>query len=86
MAANAGHGLHTNDPYRGMPDRARIDNSAIVIQVDDNAPLAVLYGQMSRMANACQSRWLCFEGVREVLVLVGLGLVLDILQGMSMQQ
>ena len=76
----------THDPYRGMPDRARIDNSAIVIQVDDNAPLAVLYGQMSRMANACQSRWLCFEGVREVLVLVGLGLVLDILQGMSMQQ
>ncbi len=41
---------------------------------------------MSRLAIACQSCWLCFEDVLEVLVLVGLGLVLDILSSMSMQQ
>lgn len=72
-------------PYRGMPDKDRT-NKATVIQEDNNVPFATLYGQMSRLAIACQGCWLCFEDVREILVLVGLGLVLDILRSMSMQQ
>ncbi len=68
-----------------MPDRARTYNEVTVISYN-KAPLAVLYGQMSRLAAACQGHWLWFEDVQEVLVLVGLGLVLDILSSMSMQQ
>ncbi len=114
-AAKAGHDLHIDHPYRGMPDRARTCNKATVISVDNKAPLpiekkrkhyafwgqfhekpsiipgcpgplAILYGQMHRLATACQSRRFCFEDVLEVLVLLGLGLVLDILSSMSMQQ
>ncbi|KAA6417808.1 MAG: hypothetical protein FRX49_12231 [Trebouxia sp. A1-2] len=55
-------------PYRGMPDKDRT-NKATVIQEDNNVPFATLYGQMSRLAIACQGCWLCFEDVREILVL-----------------